>query len=87
MTGKTFTSQNNEERVLSLKGINEDPTDGSTKVNDDVKSFFNTTKGLTIFGYMRSEYIMTEVMPYTLIPGSYGPCETIDNAKRINVNG
>ena len=87
MTGRTFTYQNNEERVLALKGIAEVPTDGSAKVNDDVRSFFNTTKELTILGYMRSEYIMTEVMPYTLIPGSYGPCETIDNTKRINVNG
>ena len=85
--GKTFASGSNEERVLALKGISEDATDDSAKINDDVKVFFNTTKELTIFGYMRSEYIMTEVMPYTLIPGSYGPCETVDNTKRINVNG
>jgi len=87
ITQKTFVSNNNEERELVLKSIAEDPTDESAKVNTDVKTFFNTTKQLTIFGYMRSEYIMTEVMPYTLIPGSYGPCETIDNTKRLNVNG
>ncbi len=70
-----------------LTAYSEDPQMSHAKVNDDVKLFFNTTKDLTIFGYMRSEYIMTEVMPYTLIPGSYGPCETVDNTKRINVNG
>jgi len=86
-TEKPFASCSNEERLLVLSRIAEDPAEESAKVNDDVKLFFNTTKELTIFGYMRSEYIMTEVMPYTLIPGSYGPCETVDNTKRINVNG
>ena len=87
ITGKTFASQNNVERNQTFKIITEDPTDNSEKVNDDVKTFIKTTKYLAILGYMRSEYIMTEVMPYSLVPTKYGTCETIDNSKRINVNG
>ncbi len=29
---------------------------------------------------------MTDIMPYSLVPGTYGACESIDNSKRINVN-
>ena len=87
MTGKTFASLSTQERLEAFNSITEDQSDGSGTTNDDVKTFFNSTKGLTIFGYMRSEYIMTQVMPYSLVPTKYGTCETIDNTKRINMNG
>lgn len=87
MTGKTFASQNNEERSQTFKIITEDSMDNSGKVNDDVKTFIKTTKYFTVQGFMGSEYIMTEIMPYSLVPTTYGTCETIDNTKRINVNG
>ena len=54
---------------------------------EDLKLFVSTTKRFTAFGYMKSEYIMTEIMPYKLIPGTYGSCEIIDNSKRANING
>ena len=57
ITGKTFASQNNEERNQTFKIITEDPTDNSEKVNDDVKTFIKTTKYLAILGYMRSDVI------------------------------
>ncbi|MBX2840856.1 MAG: gluconate 2-dehydrogenase subunit 3 family protein [Flammeovirgaceae bacterium] len=54
---------------------------------EDIKSFINTTKGITQWGFMQSEYIMTEIMPYPLVPGGSQPCETIDPSKRINIYG
>lgn len=60
--------------------------DKSLTENKEEQLFLNFTKNITILGYMQSEYIMTKEMPYTLIPGNYGLCETIDNSKKINVN-
>ena len=87
LTGKTFASLDSDKRVQAFNDIVEESKDASAKSKDDVHVFFNTTKQFTIMGYMRSEYIMTEVMPYSLVPTKYGTCETIDNTKRINVNG
>jgi hypothetical protein len=36
--------------------------------------FFNTTKGLTIQSYIASEYFLTKVQVYELIPGRYHGC-------------
>jgi len=53
----------------------------------DIQYMLRSVKGLTIQGYLGSQYIMTEVMPYALVPGGYNLCETIDPNKRINING
>ncbi|UCE92898.1 MAG: gluconate 2-dehydrogenase subunit 3 family protein [Flavobacteriaceae bacterium] len=83
-SGNTFDKLTEKERLSILKSLEE-----STPVdeNDKVGQFLKTLKQLSVFGYMQSEYIMTEVMPYSLVPGKYGTCETIDPEKRINVNG
>lgn len=82
--GKSFHKLLEEERSTVLKSIEEgDQFDEKDKVGE----FLRTLKQLCIFGFMQSEFIMTEVMPYSLVPGKYGTCETIDPEKRINVNG
>lgn len=53
----------------------------------DMKSFIKAAKYYATWGYMQSEYIMTEIMPYQLVPGTYGPCEKIETNKRVNING
>lgn len=86
-TGTSFLSMEQRERektLLDLLSIKMEDADPSQK---DTLFFVSAVKGVTAYGYMQSEYIMKDIMPYTLIPGSYGPCETIDNTKRINVNG
>ncbi len=50
-----------------------------------INNFIVTTKYLTIRGYLQSEYIMTKVMPYKLVPGIYGNCENINPKERINI--
>ena len=87
ITGNSFSSLDQKEREEMLLMIINEPQGNSKDNLGALKLFISTTKEFTSFGYMKSEYIMTEVMPYTLIPGSYGPCETVDKTKRINVNG
>ena len=82
ITGNSFNSLNQKEREDVLNSLINDPQEDT----EDLKLFVSITKQFTSFGYMKSEYIMTEVMPYKLIPGTYGSCETIDNSKRINLN-
>ncbi len=53
--------------------------------NSEIVYFINTTKYLTQKGYMQSKYIMTKIMPYSLVPGSYGLCEEINTKKGINI--
>lgn len=85
--GKSFLSMEQDERETTLTEILNKTSKTTESAEDEIKFFVSMTKNLTAYGYMKSEYIMKEVMPYTLIPGSYGPCETVDYSKRINVNG
>lgn len=87
ITGKGFKSLNTQEQLKAFQIISEDSDDPKTIIDGDVKSFLNATKRFSILGYMKSEYIMTEIMPYTLVPTKYGTCDTIDKTKRINING
>ncbi len=87
VSGKSFASLDQKQREELLEGVLENKLEKSETDENALKLFVSITKNLTSYGYMQSEYIMTEVMPYTLVPGSYGSCETVDNSKRINVNG
>lgn len=52
----------------------------------EIKHFIYTTKRYTIQGFLQSKYIMTKVMPYQLVPGTYNLCETIDPSKKVNIH-
>jgi hypothetical protein len=51
---------------------------GSIPVDGDLKSFYYLAKQLTIQGYVGSEYVMTEVYGYTMIPGRFDGVVKID---------
>ena len=53
----------------------------------DIQFFIKTAKRYTIQGFLQSKYVMTELMPYALVPGSHSYCETIDPTKRVNIYG
>ncbi|UZR98079.1 gluconate 2-dehydrogenase subunit 3 family protein [Chondrinema litorale] len=53
----------------------------------DIQYFLNTSKRYTVQGFLQSQYVMTELMPYALVPGSHSFCETIDPTKRVNIYG
>lgn len=43
--------------------------------------FFHTIKGLTVRGYMSSEYVMTHINPYEMLPGHYHGCVPVNVEK------
>lgn len=65
--GKTFASSNGRQKKNLLEAM---------EMSDDAqkRDFFYTVKGLTINGYLTSEYVMTNITHYELIPGRYHGC-------------
>lgn len=61
--GKAFTACDTAQR-----------TDVISRLSAGDKSFFNQIKGLTVRGYTSSQYYMTNVAHYKLIPGHYYGC-------------
>lgn len=57
-----------------------DMVDKKESVPSEVVEFFPLIKGLTIRGYMASEYIMTEVKPWLLVPGPSKGCVEVKAA-------
>lgn len=55
--------------------------------NKALSYFINVTKRLTMQGYMASEYIQTEVVPYSLIPGTYNGAVLISDIQKPHING
>lgn len=81
--GKKFEKLTQEQReALVLEGLSiEDESQQA------VKQFLQTTKRFTIQGFMASEYIQTEVKPYSLIPGEYKGDVLITDLKPERING
>jgi hypothetical protein len=76
-----FAAHNPSERLKLLRELTK-----NIKKGDGLQEFIQTTKKLTIEGYMKSQYFMTEIMPYQLIPKKYQPCATVDTTQKINTN-
>ncbi|MDB5138054.1 MAG: gluconate 2-dehydrogenase subunit 3 family protein [Mucilaginibacter sp.] len=45
----------------------------------DQLAFYNTVKGLTVFGYTESKYFMTKEVVYELVPGRYNAYYPVKN--------
>jgi len=67
--GKDFASSSPEDKKTIVESIIADKDDST-----DLKYFFKTVKGLTIQSYTASEFFMTKVQVYELIPGRYHGC-------------
>lgn len=87
--GKKFESlstKEKEEIILSGAKLEGDESEeGKTKTA--ISYFLNSAKRFTIQGYMASEYIQTEVIPYSLIPGEYNGAVLISDLQKPRVNG
>jgi hypothetical protein len=70
---KPFTSGTPKQRIYILQG---------TELSDDPakKTFFGMVKSLTIQGYMSSEYVMTNLTKYELVPGRFHGCVPVKQA-------
>lgn len=65
--GKSFADVSRPQQTQLLKQF-ESSTDA------DSKAFFGMVKNLTIQGYMSSEYVMTNITHYEMIPARYHGC-------------
>jgi hypothetical protein len=70
---KEFTLIDASERLKFLNELNE------RKSEDDVDFFFKTMRGLTLRGYTSSEYFLTNVQGYKIIPGKFQGCVPLNN--------
>ncbi|WP_373520811.1 gluconate 2-dehydrogenase subunit 3 family protein [Aquiflexum sp.] len=82
-TGKKFERLTQEQRdALVLEGLST-----GDESQQSIKDFLRTTKRFTIQGFMASEYMQTEVKPYSLIPGEYKGDVLIADLKPERING
>lgn len=65
--GKSFVDASKEQRLQILSDI-EKGGDAAQK------GFFSMVKNLTIQGYMTSEYVMTNITHYEMVPARYHGC-------------
>jgi len=61
------------ERTKFLTELNE------SKTEDDVNFFFKALKHYTLRGYTTSEYYLTTVEGYNIIPGKFKGCVPVTN--------
>ncbi len=52
-----------------------------------VKYALGRIKGFTIQGFMQSQYVMENEMPYRIVPGPAKGCVDVDPEKRVNIYG
>lgn len=83
--GQSFEKMDQDTAEKTLNEILQIETESDEL--DELKYFFNTTKGFTLHGYLTSEYFMTEIMPYKMIPGGFEGEKIIDPTEKINTNG
>ncbi|MBN3581233.1 gluconate 2-dehydrogenase subunit 3 family protein [Algoriphagus aestuarii] len=81
-----LTTKEKETLILSGQNLEVDETEKGAE-NKAISYFLNTTKRLTIQGYMASEYIQSEVIPYSLIPGAYNGSVLISDIQKHRING
>ena len=73
------------ERALADIWGHGDPENPAVQV---VQYFLNTSKWYAIQGYLNSEYVMTERMPYQLVPGPvFDGDKKIDPDAKVNIHG
>jgi hypothetical protein len=71
--GKSFSDMNAEER---LKALTE--WESIKHEDEELNLFYKTTHSLTIRGYTSSEYFMTNVQHYNIIPGPFKGCVPVN---------
>jgi hypothetical protein len=65
--GASFTACEPKQRVQVLANL-------SQSAEPEIKEFVALLKGLTIRGYQNSEYVMVNLLGYTMAPGFYHGC-------------
>lgn len=71
--GKSFGEGDATQRTALLTQLSQDPAQ---------KEFYGLVKGLTVRGYMTSEYVMTNLTHYEYMPGRYHGCVPVKTASQ-----
>lgn len=74
-----------EKEKVVLQGLSDVAETGENR--EAIHTFLSITKQFTIQGFMMSEYIMTEIKPYSLIPGTYRGEVLISSISNMKING
>lgn len=83
---KTFGKMNTSESADAFRTTMEMEADNNSAIAS-VKSFLGITKRFALQGYLTSNYYMTEIMPYKMIPGGFVGSKLVTEIERINPNG
>lgn len=86
---KSFMKSDQQEREAMLTSIMQPAAASKQEVKAEepefdlsaIRAFLSSTKRYTIHGYMMSQYIMTEVFPYQLVPGHFKGCVPVSQVK------
>lgn len=85
--GTSFTKMDEAERKTHLQSM----MAGTEKEGEQqlaTQKFLAITKKFGLQGYMKSEYYMTEIMPYQQVPGPvFIGKKKIDASEKVNING
>ncbi|HYF67473.1 MAG TPA: gluconate 2-dehydrogenase subunit 3 family protein [Ohtaekwangia sp.] len=80
LTGKSFSDSSAEQRLLQFTLFEQK----LESLPVEIKTFYSTTKHYITQGYLASQYFMTEVKPYQLIPGpDFRGCVPVANNKTV----
>jgi Gluconate 2-dehydrogenase subunit 3 len=79
---KSFADCSSRERESVLNTFEK-----KNNYSKDMLAFYNTVKGLTVFGYTESKYFMTKQVVYELVPGRYNAYFPVKNLKAGVKNG
>jgi hypothetical protein len=77
--GQSFDQCNAEQKAAILTDLEK-----AKDNKDDLSYFYNTAKRLTIFGYTTSEFYLTKVQVYELVPGRYHGCVPVAATKKAS---
>lgn len=67
----SFLECSTAQRIESLQLLEKEP-------DSDLKKFYLLVKGLTVRGFMTSQYVMVNHLKYRLVPGKFQPCMPIE---------
>lgn len=80
--GKSFAECTQEEKKAFLTEV-----DANAKAEGEsptaLSDFYSMTRRYTILGFTNSEYIMTNVLVYNMIPGRFEGCVKVNDANDI----
>lgn len=65
--GQSFTKSDSSDREKILKSFTESESDG----NNEMAQFYKMVRHRTIQGYLNSEYVMSKLVIYEMVPGRY----------------